>query len=59
MLVAEARDAPVIVAGSHGEGPITGALLGSVAYKLVHQSRRPVLVVPGGEPAKASAHSVQ
>jgi hypothetical protein len=27
--------------------------------ELVHQSRRPVLVVPGSEPAKASAHSVQ
>jgi nucleotide-binding universal stress UspA family protein len=46
--VAEARDALMIVVGSHGEGPIAGALLGSVAYKLVHQSRWPVLVVPGG-----------
>ncbi len=47
MTVAEARDALMIVVGSHGEGPITGTLLGAVAYKLVHQSRRPVLVVPG------------
>jgi nucleotide-binding universal stress UspA family protein len=44
--VAEARDALMIVVGSRGEGPIAGALLGSVAYKLVHQSRWPVLVVP-------------
>jgi nucleotide-binding universal stress UspA family protein len=45
--VAEQRDPLMIIVGSHGEGPITGALLGSVAYKLVHQSRWPVLVVPG------------
>jgi nucleotide-binding universal stress UspA family protein len=44
--VAASRDAVMIVVGSRGEGPIAGALLGSVAYKLVHQSRWPVLVVP-------------
>jgi nucleotide-binding universal stress UspA family protein len=45
--VAQQRDPLMIIVGSHGEGPLTGALLGSVAYKLVHQSRWPVLVVPG------------
>ncbi len=44
--VAEERGARMIVVGTHGEGPIRGALLGSVAYKLLHQSTVPVLVVP-------------
>ncbi len=45
--IADERDARMIVISSRGEGPITGALLGSTAYKLVHTSSRPVLVVPG------------
>ena len=40
------RDALMIVVGSHGESPVIGALLGSVPYKLIHQSTKPVLVVP-------------
>ena len=32
--------------GSHGHGALAGALLGSVAQKVVHGSRKPVLVVP-------------
>lgn len=47
--LAERRDARMIVVGSHGEGPLTGALLGSVSYKLLHRSSRPVLVVPANE----------
>jgi nucleotide-binding universal stress UspA family protein len=43
--VADERDARMIVVGSHGEGPIRGALLGSTAYHLVHISERLVLVV--------------
>lgn len=45
--VAEERDARCIVVGTSGEGPIKGVLLGSTAYKLLHVSDRPVLVVPG------------
>ncbi len=45
--VANARDARMIVVGSHGEGALRGVLLGSTSYRLVHQSTRPVLVVPG------------
>ena len=42
---AKDRDARMIVVGSHGEGPIRGAILGSTAYRLVHTSETPVLVV--------------
>ncbi len=43
--VAKDRDARMIVVGGHGEGPIRGAILGSTAYRLVHLSETPVLVV--------------
>jgi nucleotide-binding universal stress UspA family protein len=49
---AEAYDASYIVVGHHKEGAIRGALLGSVAYALVHRSDRPLLLVP---PAVAGA----
>jgi nucleotide-binding universal stress UspA family protein len=39
-------DARAIVVGSHGEGPLKGAILGSVPHKLLQVSDRPVLVVP-------------
>jgi nucleotide-binding universal stress UspA family protein len=44
--VARQRDARIIVVGSYGEAPLKGAILGSTPYKLLHQSERPVLVVP-------------
>ena len=44
--VAEARQADVIAVGHGGEGPLRGALLGSVTYELVHRAPLPVLVVP-------------
>lgn len=44
------HDARVIVVGTYGESPLRGAFLGSVAYKLLHLSSRPVLCVPA-EPA--------
>ncbi len=44
--LAAERDARFIVVGSHGEGPIRGALLGSVPHKLMQLSRTPVVVVP-------------
>ncbi len=45
MDAAAKHDARMIVVGSHGEGPLAGALLGSVPHKLVQLSEQPVLVV--------------
>jgi nucleotide-binding universal stress UspA family protein len=47
--VAERHGASMIVVGTHGEHPITGAILGSVPHKLLHISSIPVLVVPERE----------
>jgi nucleotide-binding universal stress UspA family protein len=44
--VARQRDARLIVVGGAGEAPLKGVILGSTPYKLLHQSERPVLVVP-------------
>lgn len=44
--VAERVDARMIVVGGGGETPLKGAILGSTPYKLLHQTERPVLVVP-------------
>ncbi len=46
---ADEYDAIAIVVGATGRGPMTGALLGSVTYQIVHRSRRPVLVVPSSD----------
>ncbi len=46
--LAKERDARLIVVGASGEGPIAGAILGSIPYKLLHRSHVPVVVVPGG-----------
>ncbi|MGY1742252.1 MULTISPECIES: universal stress protein [unclassified Blastococcus] len=43
---AERHDAQVIVVGTYGESPLRGAILGSVSYRLLHLSTRPVLCVP-------------
>ena len=42
--VAEELDAGLVVMGSHGRGDLTALLLGSVAHKVLHLSRRPVLI---------------
>jgi len=42
--LAEDLDVGLIVMGSHGRGDLTALLLGSVAHKLVHLSKRPVLI---------------
>jgi nucleotide-binding universal stress UspA family protein len=44
--IAERRDARMIVVGSYGETRLKGMILGSTPHKLLHLSRRPVLVVP-------------
>ncbi len=38
--------ADLIAVGTHGKGAISGALLGSTSYRLVHRSRVPLLIVP-------------
>jgi len=53
--VARERNARMIVVGTHGEHPLTGAVLGSVPHKLLHLSRVPVLVVPVGAVTRRTA----
>jgi nucleotide-binding universal stress UspA family protein len=43
---AREKQAVAIVVGSHGEGAMSAAFLGSTALKLLHHSDIPVLVVP-------------
>ncbi len=42
---AESVEADLIVVGSRGHGTIAGALLGSVSARILHEAKRPVLVV--------------
>ena len=51
LAAADEHDARAIVLGSRGRSAIESALLGSVAYRVVHNADRPVLVVP---PTRAS-----
>jgi nucleotide-binding universal stress UspA family protein len=44
--IAMSRHSHVIVVGSHGEGPLNGALRHSTCYEILHHSDVPVLVVP-------------
>lgn len=44
---ADSLDADLIVLGSRGRGAIATALLGSVSRSVLHEARRPVLVVRG------------
>ena len=48
--VARETDARMIVVGTEGENPLTGAFLGSVVLKLIHRSKLPLVVVPTIEP---------
>jgi nucleotide-binding universal stress UspA family protein len=54
MSVAAQHRADMIVVGTHGESLIGGVLLGSTAYRLVHSSTKPVLVVPVRKSRKSS-----
>jgi len=44
--IAGERGSRMIVVGSHGEGPLSGALHHCTPYELLHRSSIPVLVVP-------------
>ena len=46
--IAEQRDAAAIVVGSRGLGAVKSKLLGSTSQRLLHDARRPVLVVRTG-----------
>jgi nucleotide-binding universal stress UspA family protein len=53
--VAVDRRAGLIVVGTHGESQLSGMLLGSTAYRLVHMTTRPVVVVPAPRRARKAA----
>jgi nucleotide-binding universal stress UspA family protein len=44
--VADGIDADLLIIGTHSHSRLGEWLLGSVAYKVIHASRRPVLLVP-------------
>jgi nucleotide-binding universal stress UspA family protein len=46
---ADEHDTRMIVVGTHGQGALRSALIGSTPYKLIHQTDIPVLVVPAKE----------
>ncbi len=46
--VVDEERSSVVVLGSRGRSGIKAALLGSVSYGVVHNARRPVLIVPTG-----------
>ncbi len=46
VLITAARDSDLLVLGSHGQGRLTSALLGSVSEGCVRRGTTPVLIVP-------------
>jgi nucleotide-binding universal stress UspA family protein len=49
-LLEAAADATLLVVGSAGISALPGALMGSVAYAVIHRAKCPVLVVPPDNP---------
>ena len=47
---ADSLDAGLIVVGSRAHGAVASALIGSVSQGILHEARRPVLVVRGARP---------
>jgi nucleotide-binding universal stress UspA family protein len=50
LAVASELDAAMIVMGTHGRTGLAHLLIGSVAEKVMHKARKPVLTVPGRFP---------
>ena len=53
--VARQQRAKMIVVGTHAESPIGAMVLGATAYKLVHSTNKPVLVVPPAKQRRRAA----
>jgi nucleotide-binding universal stress UspA family protein len=54
-LVSAAKDAALVVVGTHGHGPAMGALLGSVSNGVLHKAKVAVVVVPPIDPVPSAA----
>lgn len=46
---ADTVDAALVVIGSHGAGQSGSRFLGSTSHEVVHNSRRPIIVIPPGD----------
>ena len=49
VLLEQAKDADLLVVGSHGHGGFVGALLGSMSQRCTHYASCPVVVVRSAE----------